>query len=157
MTERIKSSLRQRAEQARENRGTPAQAPPPPIVEHEIKDWRVEDIYRLLDLCKNRDIFLVISVLPQWYGGLNVLQKDLENTSDDPYLTLLQDLNRQSNCTVVICRDFEEITNAGTDEDYLFDYGHMTRKGAVVYTNWLVDRLFDEPKTADLIHRLQEQ
>ena len=51
---------------------------------------------------------------------------------------------------LIVCHDFEEITNEGTAEDYLFDSGHMTRQGAIIYTNWLVDRLQESSKTACL-------
>jgi len=90
----------------------------------------------------------VICVAPQWYGQLNFTQQDIEKPTDEPYLALLRKLNERPDCTVIICRDFEEITNEGTDEDYLLDIGHMTRKGAIVYTNWLVDRLMETPKVA---------
>ena len=99
----------------------------------------------------------MICVLPQWYGQLHFTQNDLIVPTESPYLAFLQDLNKRPDCSVIICRDFEEITNEGTDEDYLFDYGHMTRKGAIVFTNWLADRLSEIPKAAQAIQQRQEQ
>ena len=108
----------------------------------------IKAVYRLLDLCHNRNVFVVVCVTPHWYGCLNFTQQDLEKETNEPYL-LLQDINKRSDCSVIIFRDFEEITNKGKDGDYLFDYGHMTKKSAKLYTNWLVDRLEETPKIAD--------
>jgi hypothetical protein len=150
--------LRQQAEQARRNRTYLISESLPPVTnddatnkESNLGEDRIEVVYRLLNLCRSRKIFVVICITPEWYGQLNFSQKDLEIPTEEPYLLLLQELNERPDCRVIICRDFEEITNEGTDEDYLLDYGHMTRQGAIVYTNWLVDRLLDSPKTAGLV------
>jgi hypothetical protein len=87
------------------------------------------------------------------YGHRYFSQTDLEIPTEEPYLLLLQELNKRPDCAVIICRDFEEITNEGTDEDYLFDTGHMTLQGATLYTNWFVDRLLESPKTAEWIRQ----
>jgi hypothetical protein len=118
------------------------------MTKKQYDEQHIASVHRIMDLCRSRKIFVVVVVTPEWYGQLNFTQKDLEIPTKDPYLSLLQDLNKRPDCSVIICRDFEEITNEGTDEDYLFDYGHMTRKGAILYTNWLVDRLIESPKTA---------
>jgi hypothetical protein len=123
------------------------------IVPHKVDETEVQSVYDIAALCRERGIFFVICITPQWYGQLNFTQHDLQKPSDDRYIQLLQELNRRPDCSVIICRDFEEITNEGTDEDYLFDYGHMTETGAKVYTNWLVDQLLESPKTAEALHR----
>jgi hypothetical protein len=156
-TESGKIVLRQRAEQTRKNRAnlisekSAAKSPRERFQEDQTvyEESQFDAVCRLVDLCRSRHIFVVICVPPQWYGQLNFTQKDLEQPTDEPYLVLLRELNERHDCTVIICRDFEEITNEGTDEDYLIDGGHMTRKGAIVYTNWLVDRLMAMPKAAE--------
>ena len=150
-----KQSLRQQAKLVRENREKLLPGDQLPIVKHKITDKCIEDVNQILDLCRSRKIFVVVVVIPQWYGQLNFTQADLNNPTEDPYLSFLQEVNERPDCTVIICRDFEEITSEGTDEDYLMDYGHLTRKGAILYTNWLVDRLLEEPKTAELIRQCQ--
>ena len=155
-----KIPLRQQAEQARENRKNSVTENLPLMFRiTESKDRatyrqeQFEAVHRLLDLCRNRNVFVVVCITPQWYGQLNFTQHDLEIPTEEPYLLLLQDINKRPDCSVIICRDFEEITDEGTDEDYLFDYGHMTRQGAIVYTNWLADRLEETPKIADAIRQ----
>ncbi|MDR0327249.1 MAG: hypothetical protein LBI05_03025 [Planctomycetaceae bacterium] len=151
-TKRI--ALRQRAEQARTDRANLIFKPQSLVVrrtEEQYDEQQIASVYRLLDLCRSRNIFVVICITPEWYGQLNFSQKDLDIPTDEPYLSLLQKLNKRPDCTVIICRDFEEITTEGTDEDYLFDYGHMTRQGAILYTNWLVDQLLGSPKTAEWV------
>ncbi|MDR3233468.1 MAG: hypothetical protein LBT46_07385 [Planctomycetaceae bacterium] len=115
-------------------------------------EHQIAAVHGLMDLCRQRGIFVVICITPEWYGQLNLTQHNLQKTSDDRYIQLLQELNRRPDSSVIICRDFAEITNEGTDEDYLFDFGHMTEKGAKVYTNWLVDQLLKSPKTAEALH-----
>ena len=157
-TKPIRISLQQFAEQTRKNREDSISKTLPPMVKKaQYRNNHFKAVYRLLDLCKSRNVFVVVCVTPQWYGQLNFTQNDLEKPTQDEYLSLLQDLNRQPNCVVIVCRDFEEITDEGTDEDYLFDYGHMTRKGAILYTNWLADRLLETPKTAEAIRQRQMQ
>jgi hypothetical protein len=103
--------------------------------------------------CKERGVFLVVFVTPHWYGQLNLSQHDLEVPLANNYIALLQELKRQPDCEVFVCDDFTDITDEGTDEDYLFDYGHMTEKGAKVYTNWLIDRMLETPKVAEALNR----
>jgi phage terminase small subunit len=157
-------SLQRRAERVRHNRENSITEDVPLLIrvdsnhkeilrEKHYETSQIEAVYRLVDLCRRRNIFVVICVTPNWYGVCNFTQQDIEEPTDNPYLSLLQKLNERHDCTVIICRDFEEITREGSDEDYLFDYGHMTRQGAIVYTNWLVDRLMATPKLAE---RFQE-
>jgi len=158
--ERVRIGLRQRAEQARKNRTHSIPEHLPLMVGLKSQDGKVpykesqiEALYQFLDLCRSRKIFVAMCITPEWYGQLNFTQEDLDNPTEDPYLSLLQEVNRRHDCSVIICRDFEEITDEGTDEDYLFDYGHMTLKGAMVYTNWLVNRLLEDPKYAEFIRQ----
>jgi hypothetical protein len=158
--EKEKRPLQLRAKQARENREnlTPENLPLMILMNLSnsvYKKDHIEAVHRLMDLCRNQNIFVVVCVTPQWYGQLNFTQQDIEKPTDDVYLSLLKGLNERPDCAVIICRDFEEITNEGTDEDYLFDFGHMTRKGAILYTNWLIDRLQEIPKTAEVMRLLR--
>ncbi|GHT21584.1 hypothetical protein FACS189419_02710 [Planctomycetales bacterium] len=114
----------------------------------------IEAAREIAEICRERGMFLLIAVPPLWYGLADVTQSDLDKPCDNEYVQLLQELNRQPHCSVIIARDFEEITGrAGNDEEYLFDYGHMRKEGAVVYTNWLVDRMFKMPKVAETLQR----
>ncbi|MDR0522096.1 MAG: hypothetical protein LBH00_09630 [Planctomycetaceae bacterium] len=108
-------------------------------------------LFRLLDLCREHGIFVVAVVTPKWYGQSDYTQSSLREKTDDPYIRVLQEIDKRPDCAVILSRDFEEITSEGSDEDYLFDYGHMTEEGAKVYTNWLMDRLMEMPKTAEAI------
>ena len=156
--EKEKTILLKWAAEARGNRDNLPLSVPTPRKGNELvyAEKHFEAVDRLLELCRDRKIFVVVCVLPQWYGMFNFTQKDLENPAEEPYLLLLQNLNERPDCSVIICRDFEEITNERTDKDYLIDYGHMTRKGAILYTNWLVDRLLEIPKAAEAIRQRQE-
>jgi hypothetical protein len=161
--EKDKPPLRQRAEQSRENRKNSIPEDQPLMLwtkgtgNDTYRANHIEALDRLMDLCRSRNIFVVVCITPEWYGQLNFTQNDIEKPTDDPYLSLLREINARPDCTVIVCRDFEEITDEGTDDDYLFDYGHMTREGATVYTNWLVDRLQETPKTAEMIRIHHEQ
>jgi len=148
--EQNRIQLQAHAEQVRKNRENSTTGT------WDIPENQIEIIYRLLDLCRVRNIFVVVCMTPQWYGKLNITQEDLDNPTEMQFLLLLQDINQRSDCSVIICRDFEEITSEGADEDYLFDYGHMTKAGAIVYSNWLVDRLLETPKTAEAIRQRQK-
>ncbi|MDR3110489.1 MAG: hypothetical protein LBU65_12525 [Planctomycetaceae bacterium] len=114
-------------------------------------------VHNILKLCRERAMFLVVFVTPQWYGQLNLSQHDLEIPPVNDYIALLQELKRQPNCEVVVCDDFTDITSEGTDADYLFDYGHMTEKGAKVYTNWLIERLLEKPKFTTVLRSLRSE
>jgi hypothetical protein len=151
------ASLQRHAEQVRDIRETSLPSHLPLVTRspwNVYEKSQIEAVYRLLDLCRSRGIFVIGYITPQWYGQLNFTQKDIEQPTEDPYLALLQDLNKRLDCTVIVCRDFEEITHEGTDKDYLNDYGHMTRKGATVYTSWLADRLRETPKVAERFHKM---
>lgn len=108
----------------------------------------------ILQLCRKRSVVVVVVVTPQWYGQLNLSERDLKVSPINEYIALLQELKSQPDCEVIVCDEFTCITNDATDEDYLFDYGHMTDKGAMLYTNWLVEKLFESPKSSAVLTRL---
>jgi hypothetical protein len=166
--EQWRVQLRRQAEQVRKNR-TELRPDNLPLTlrmtqrkdGNVYKSDQIDAVYQLADLCRSQNIFLVICVTPRWYGQLNFTQEDIEGPTEDMYLSMMRELNQRPDCSVIIAQDFEQITNGstseGTDEDYLTDYGHMNQKGAMLYTNWLVDRLLEMPKTAAAIRQRQEQ
>lgn len=117
----------------------------------ELSPIFLEEEKRAIEELLEQNFVVVLNITPFWSGLMDFTQDDLENPGEDEYLRLLSKWNRHPNCLVVICRDFKEITSEGKDEDYLFDYGHMTREGAILYTNWLVDRMLESPKTATIL------
>jgi hypothetical protein len=126
--------------------GRPLSLHPADSGKNTYKDGHFVALDNLLKFCCERGIFVVVCVTPHWYGQL-FTQQDLEKPSQDRYIQLLQEIQKRPDCEVIICRDFEEITGEqDTDEQYLFDYGHMREEGAKVYSNWLIDRLMQSPK-----------
>ncbi len=117
----------------------------------------VQAVRDIQKCCEARGILLTVLVMPQWYGQLNLSEQDLSNPPANDYIALLQELKAKANCDVIVCDDITKITTEGTDADYFHDYGHMTAKGAEVYTNWLVERMFESPKIAGVLNRRAQE
>lgn len=123
-----------------------ADAEPPRKAYQELFDY-IED-------CHQRGIHIVFNATPRWYGTPCITQSDITLDSSDHFHKFLAEVDQRPNCTVIACGYFEEIDPHAQDEDYLFDSMHMTEDGAMLYTNWLVDRLLENSETAALFQKI---
>ena len=55
-------------------------------------------------------------------------------------------LERHPNCSIIYVRDFQKIDPNLKCEDMLFDWHHMKRQGATIYSNWLTDQIRKDKK-----------
>lgn len=111
---------------------------------HPASEQMIRD---LVAYCADRNIFVVLNNPPRWYGEPHAFPRpDTMNHSERRHLALMDELDRLPNCRVISARDFTEICPGEEDETLFFDKGHMTRKGATIYTNWLIDRMLEDPE-----------
>jgi len=149
-TEVDRITLKQESELALQK--NPNLDPQPFLRDYRVDEGDIQFVHEFVMYCREHGIFVVLNISPEWYGRLTITQNDLGRFPENEYLSLLAKLDQMSNCKVIVCRNFQEITSDGTDEDYLFDKWHMTEPGANLYTNWLADQMLKSPKIISVLN-----
>ena len=113
-----------------------------------------EALWNFIQYCQSRDIFVVLNISPSWHNNYPYFMPEAENLGEPEkhFVDLCRRLNEHPNCKILYLRDFHEIIPDVIDREYMFDYIHLTKKGATVYTNWLTEQIFQDAKTLAAIY-----
>ena len=113
-----------------------------------------EALWNFIQYCQSRDIFVVLNITPSWYKNYPYFMPEAKNLGEPEklFVDLCQRLNEHSNCRVLYLSDFHEIIPDAIDREYMFDYIHLTQKGATVYTDWITEQIFQDVKVLAAIY-----
>ena len=129
----------------------------PPETEASMAKYSQETekaLWNFIEYCQSRGIFVVLNITPSWYGNYPYHMPEAENLGEPEkrFVDLCRRLNEHPNCRLLYLRDFHEIDPDAIDREYMFDYIHMTKKGATVYTNWVTEQIFNDRKIMAAIY-----
>ena len=125
-------------------------------IPNKLDPRRVQDLYELIEYCRGKSIFLIITIPPKRehnpLRNFVLPSTDTDRLTEKQFLVLLEELKTFSNVRVFPMRYTKDLfqdrvdMSATEEAKYMRDAVHLSPVGKQIYTNWLLDQMQSDPQ-----------